>query len=66
MGRRLRRPALVVPAALVLAALALTACANGGTVTTLESDGFGQTKPVASNDTEQGRDRNRRVEVWLK
>jgi predicted lipoprotein with Yx(FWY)xxD motif len=37
MGGRLRRPALVVPAALVLAALALTACANGGSVTTLSA-----------------------------
>jgi predicted lipoprotein with Yx(FWY)xxD motif len=37
MGRRLRHPALVVPAALVLAALALTACANGGSVTTLSA-----------------------------
>ena len=28
--------------------------------------GFGQEVPVDSNDTEQGRERNRRVEVWLR
>jgi phosphate transport system substrate-binding protein len=27
--------------------------------------GFGQDLPVASNDTEEGREKNRRVEVWL-
>jgi predicted lipoprotein with Yx(FWY)xxD motif len=35
--RRLRRPALVVPAALLLSALACAACANGGNVTTLSA-----------------------------
>jgi phosphate transport system substrate-binding protein len=28
--------------------------------------GFGSDLPVASNDTDDGRDKNRRVEVWLK
>jgi predicted lipoprotein with Yx(FWY)xxD motif len=37
MGWRLRRPAFVVPAALVLSSLSLAACANGGNVTTLSA-----------------------------
>jgi predicted lipoprotein with Yx(FWY)xxD motif len=37
MGLRLRRPAFVVPAALVLSSLSLAACANGGNVTTLSA-----------------------------
>lgn len=37
MGRRLRRPAFVIPAALVLSSLALAACVNGGNVTTLSA-----------------------------
>jgi phosphate transport system substrate-binding protein len=28
--------------------------------------GFGDRRPVASNDTDEGRDKNRRVEIWLK
>jgi phosphate transport system substrate-binding protein len=28
--------------------------------------GFGSDLPVASNDTDEGRERNRRVEIWLK
>jgi phosphate transport system substrate-binding protein len=31
----------------------------------VEVRGFGEAMPVASNDTLGGRDRNRRVEVWL-
>jgi outer membrane protein OmpA-like peptidoglycan-associated protein len=30
------------------------------------STGFGSTLPVASNATEDGRQKNRRVEIWLK
>ena len=37
MGWRLRRPALVVPAAFAISGLAFAACANGGDVTTLSS-----------------------------
>ena len=37
MGHRLRRAALVVPAALVLSALAFAGCNNGGSVTTLSA-----------------------------
>jgi phosphate transport system substrate-binding protein len=29
-------------------------------------EGFGPDLPVASNETEEGREKNRRVEVWLK
>lgn len=33
---------------------------------TLEVEGFGRLLPVACNDTLEGRERNRRVEVWLR
>jgi len=33
--------------------------------TRLVSEGFGQTKPVATNDTEDGRSQNRRVEFKI-
>jgi phosphate transport system substrate-binding protein len=29
-------------------------------------DGFGSARPIAPNDTPEGRNRNRRVEVWLR
>jgi phosphate transport system substrate-binding protein len=29
-------------------------------------NGFGKDLPIASNDTEDGREQNRRVEVWLR
>jgi len=32
----------------------------------LQVKGFGSAIPVASNDTPAGRERNRRVEVWLR
>ena len=35
-------------------------------ITPSEVTGFGSVLPVASNENEPGRDRNRRVEVWIK
>lgn len=35
-------------------------------ISNVETHGFGQEIPVADNDTSDGRERNRRVEVWVK
>ena len=29
-------------------------------------DGFGKDMPIASNNTQEGREKNRRVEIWLR
>ena len=38
---------------------------NGISSSRLEYKGFGSSKPIASNDTEEGRQENRRVEVYI-
>jgi phosphate transport system substrate-binding protein len=38
---------------------------DGGRVT-LTAEGFGEALPIACDDTATGRQRNRRVEVWLR
>jgi outer membrane protein OmpA-like peptidoglycan-associated protein len=38
---------------------------KGVAASRLESEGFGQTKPVAPNDTDEGRSKNRRVEFKI-
>jgi len=45
--------------------VALALARRGVDATRLEPRGFGETRPVASNDTEAGRARNRRVEILL-
>jgi len=35
-------------------------------ISAVETHGFGQEIPVADNETSDGRERNRRVEVWVK
>ena len=36
---------------------------NGISTDKLTVEGYGDTKPIASNDTEEGRAKNRRVEI---
>jgi len=38
---------------------------NGVTPERIKSEGFGESKPVANNDTEEGRKLNRRVEFTI-
>jgi chemotaxis protein MotB len=38
---------------------------NGVTSTNLSAAGYGDTQPVASNDTKEGRAQNRRIEIVL-
>jgi OmpA-OmpF porin, OOP family len=40
-----------------------TLVAQGIGATQITSDGYGPEQPIASNDTEEGRSRNRRVEL---
>lgn len=39
--------------------------AGGQAANSIQTEGYGQTKPVASNDTVSGREQNRRVEITL-
>jgi chemotaxis protein MotB len=39
---------------------------NGVPDTAISAQGFGEQRPVASNDTPQGRAQNRRVEIIIK
>jgi len=44
----------------------MSAIATQGVSTSrLEAEGYGEQHPVASNDTEEGRQRNRRVDVLV-
>jgi outer membrane protein OmpA-like peptidoglycan-associated protein len=46
-------------------ALAAALVSNGVSATRIAADGFGPALPVASNDTDEGRAKNRRVEVTI-
>jgi outer membrane protein OmpA-like peptidoglycan-associated protein len=39
--------------------------AKGVKAEVLEAKGFGETKPIASNDTDEGKEKNRRVEFTI-
>ena len=39
--------------------------ANGVSADIIDVSGMGETQPVASNDTEEGRAKNRRVEIHV-
>ena len=47
----------------VLRLLKLTYASKGVDVTRLKPEFFGETKPFATNDTPEGRQKNRRVEM---
>ncbi|MEO2279857.1 phosphate ABC transporter substrate-binding/OmpA family protein [Pseudoalteromonas pernae] len=46
-------------------ALSVATELNARGIPVFDTQGFGEVLPVANNDSEQGRERNRRVEVWV-